>query len=283
MLPKRSDTAKAATKVFYDHLNEIDIYVEDTTIGFEKIYLKIFSRVFDGKYKIKKIFPLGGKSSVIQEFSDNKSMISKPTIYIVDGDLDILSGGGCKSEPGFYVFPFYCIENIIIDNASLIKIGDEEDVLKSEVEVDNALDFNRWIDGNMLLLDLFVEYALCKLLAPTVQTVAYSITKLTLSKMGDIDEEKVNERICSIRGAIIDAVGNDVYLQNKNRIYSRLKSNRNEYMQFISGKDYLFPLIHTRLRTITKTKSSKINIQQRLARICDISHLNKVPDFVLEG
>ena len=57
MVPARSETSKSAKSVFFEDVNDIDIFIEDTAIGFEKIYAILFSRVFSDAYSVEKVFP----------------------------------------------------------------------------------------------------------------------------------------------------------------------------------------------------------------------------------
>ena len=282
MLPERSVAAKAAKTVFFDHLNEIDIFIEDTKQGSKKLYLKLLSKVFKNKYKIHSIFPLGGRISVIKEHNKNKSTIKKPTIYIVDGDLFLLRGDAPANEKGLYLTPFYCIENILLDSNALTKITEEEDVSMSELEAFNALDFIGWASSNKLLLTLFVEYAVCILLTPSIKTVGYPISHLISSGDGLIDLAKTNDRIISIKEDIINSVGEDSYNAVKDRINNSIKMEESELLKYVSGKDYLFPLMEKRIRHITKSHTNIITLKQRIANLCDIKSIENMQKYVLE-
>ena len=201
---------------------------------------------------------------------------------MVDGDLYLLTGDDCKNKKGFYVTPFYCIENILLDRASIIKITEEEDIVKTTEEVRDAIDFDSWILKNKLLLELFIEYAVCKMLKPDIQTVGYSVSKLISSGDGLIDIDKTNSRITELRDNIINSVGQEMYDKHKKEVCDSIEYNGLELIKYVSGKDYLYPLMEKRIRSITKTKSNLITLKQRIASICDIQCLNNMPNFVFE-
>ena len=282
MLPERSVSAKAAKTVFFDHLNEIDVFIEDTKDGSKKLYTKLLSKVFKNKYIINNIFPLGGRLSVIGEFEKNKLTIKKPTIYIVDGDLYLLRGDSPENDKGLYLTPFYCIENILLDSNALIKIVEEEDVNMTESEADDALDFNGWLINNKLLLSLFVEYAVSMLLVPSIQTVGYPVINLISSGDGLIDIKKTNKRIENIKKDILSIVSNDSYEAVKDRIKKSINMNEADLIKYVSGKDYLYPLMEKRIRQITKSHANSITLKQRIANLCDVQVIKDMREYVLE-
>ena len=79
MVPARSETSKSAKSVFFEDVNDIDIFIEDTAIGFEKIYAILFSRVFSDAYSVEKVFPLGGRD--VEAFIQSKSTKITPINY----------------------------------------------------------------------------------------------------------------------------------------------------------------------------------------------------------
>ena len=65
MIPARSTKAKKAKAVFFRRYNDIDIYIEDTERGAEKLYAILFQRAFKDKYIINRIYPLGGRQKFL--------------------------------------------------------------------------------------------------------------------------------------------------------------------------------------------------------------------------
>ena len=84
-IPERSVEANFAKSVFYTQYNDIDIYVEDTKQGYEKVFKILFSRLFEDKFRVDSIFPLGGRDKVI-----NKLNVGNIIIYIPIPSLPIL-------------------------------------------------------------------------------------------------------------------------------------------------------------------------------------------------
>lgn len=84
LIPVRSPDGLAALDIFYDEFNDVHFYVED--IDQENLYESILRKLFP-EHTIARIFPLGGKPSVIAHLSQSNSTRG---IYILDKDFDDL-------------------------------------------------------------------------------------------------------------------------------------------------------------------------------------------------
>lgn len=145
-IPKRSLGAKHAISTLFQEKNDIDIYIEDTAFGYEKLFTLLLSRVFEGEYRVNKIFPLGSRDQVIKKCQNESS--NRPYLYIVDGDLFLLIGDTIKTKKGLYRLPFYCIENILCDGNAITEVLDEEEPTKSIQDIENSFDYLNWIETN---------------------------------------------------------------------------------------------------------------------------------------
>ncbi|KAB7711055.1 DUF4435 domain-containing protein [Plesiomonas shigelloides] len=198
MIPDRSVKASSAKSVFFEDDNDIDIYIEDTAFGYSKLFTILFSRVFEGKYNVRKVFPLGGRDAVIGEHSANNS--DRPSLFIVDGDLLLLTGDDIDNTNGLYKFPYYCVENILCDHESLLTVMDEEEAEKDISQIKSLFNYKQWLSHNKnKLFLLFVEYGISKTLNPTEPTVAFKVSELVSCNKGNIDKSKLRKRIHSLR------------------------------------------------------------------------------------
>jgi hypothetical protein len=282
MIPERSEVAKFAKSVFFEELNDVDIYVEDTAFGYQKIFVEIMSRVFDGTHKVSKVFPLGGRDKVADRCLAAQDTLTRPSIFIIDSDLHMLVGDKIPDTPGLYKLPFYCIENILLDACAIHDLLNEEDPIQLKHDLIKNFDFEPWLaDICPLLVKLFVEYALSSKLNPTQQTVAYPVSNLISAGNGMLDEQKVNQRIEAIRAFSIAFVGEESYEHAKSQVLKRLEQNSLDNMKFISGKDYVFPLLKIRFRSTIKSKISDLNLKLRLAIKCDISKIKDLRSSVI--
>lgn len=284
-IPTRSVEARSAISVLFQDINEIDIYTEDTAKGYEKLFTNLFSRVFEGKYKVGKVFPLGGRGPVIEQYNkDNSSR--KPYLYVVDGDLNLLAGDTIQNTEGLYRLPFYCIENIFCDIDSIIEIiNQEEPVLKTH-QLKSKFDYRTWEHQHKdKLFELFIEYAIARELKPDLQTVHHGCHRLLADKKlskhkGCVSDDLINGRIDEVKNAVICATSLEQYNAIKQDILDNFNNSSFDKFDVISGKDYLFPLLRMRAQSVIDVKLSNTSFEQRLSYICDISKILNAQSYV---
>ncbi|MGO0305896.1 DUF4435 domain-containing protein [Endozoicomonas acroporae] len=281
MFPERSTVANSAKSVFFDDVNDIDIYIEDTAIGYEKIFSIIFSRVFRNKYNVEKVFPLGGRKAVLEEFNTCINDISRPSLFIIDGDLFLLSGDDVENKKGLYKLPFYCIENLLINEMAFSILLDEEEPIKSFQEVVSEFNFSEWLDVNQpLLFELFVEYAISFKVNQPEPTTSFKVNEIVADGKGNLDKDKTKKRIHDLRVKAQSVVGETLYIETRDEILKRFESQSLTKMDVISAKDYLFPLLTARFKSTVKSKISNINFRQRLAKQCSIESIQDSENYV---
>lgn len=281
--PVRSTSANSAKSVLYEDFNDIDIYIEDTAEGYEKIFHEIMSRVFKGKYLISKVFPLGDRGQVIATCKSHSS--DRPSLYIIDGDLYCLCGERTDTNiPGLYTLPFYCIENLLINQEAIHETLNEECVHLLRDDAIAKFSYDLWVNNSCkLLLDLFIEYAISFSLNPTEPTVSIKVSSYLNDNSGYVDEVKINTKIDELMTKTIAKVGLDNYRNQKDIILSRLKETLHDNIAYISGKDYLLPLIFMRMRKISNSTFENIKLKMRLSTRCNIDAILNCHDYVLSA
>ncbi|NWA06916.1 DUF4435 domain-containing protein [Pseudomonas gingeri] len=283
MVPERGTAGKFAKSVFFEERNEIDIYIEDTALGSEKIASKIYSRIFGGTYKLEQIFPLGGRGAVISKFNEVKNLLTRPSLFVIDGDIYHLTGDHVKDEVGLYRLPCYCIENLIMDPSAIHAVIDEEDPIRTELDLIQAFDYDGWKTLNKSKLkDLFIEYAISRVLNPSEPTISYEVKNLVSGSDGCIDDVKLATRLADLASKAIAKVGEENYRVTRDRILLEYGKSQLDDLDFVSGKDYLFPLLKTRLRSTVKTLISDLNLKLRLSKACGVEKISNCRDYVLD-
>lgn len=273
MIPERSVAARGAKSVFFEELNDIDIFIEDTAYGYEKLFQVLFSRVFEGKYRVNKVFPLGGRKAVADQHQAHE-FFERPSLFIVDGDLFLLTGDDLNNGNGLYKVPFYCIENILCDVNAIHELMNEEEPKALKPELVEAFNYEEWKNLNEnKLFELFIEYAVTFLLNPSEQTVAFAVSSLISSNEGNIDSVKLASRIEVLRNLAINISSEACYAEARDKIMTQFNASNTSKLDVVSGKDYLFPLLKTRMKSKIKTKAPDINLKIRLAMKCDITPL----------
>ncbi|MGV1135142.1 DUF4435 domain-containing protein [Klebsiella pneumoniae] len=276
---ERGLAAKKAKSVFFEERNTIDIYIEDTAVGYKKIYKCILNRLLGERFLINDVFPLGGKTAVLQSWENDRNKRNRPQLHIVDGDIELL-GGERRCDSGLYTLPYYCIENIFLCEQALLDILVEEDPEKERDELSQAFNFTEWNRLNIEpLIKLFITYYLVKKYVPQTQNVHYQVSRLAADNSGVVDIGKVNIRITELETEIIKIISEDELNHEKERILKKIDGNY-DIKKYISGKDYLLPLIVTRMKSIVNTRVSNITLKHRISQRCSLEDLSDIENFI---
>lgn len=223
---ERSIRARSAKSSFFEEINDVDIFIEDTAVGYEKILTTIFSRKFEGKYNVGKVFPLGSRKQVTKSYQESIEDISRPTLYVVDGDLFILSGDSVSNKNGFYKFPFYCFENLICDEDAFLDVLNEEECVLYREQISDKFDYASWSEKNIdNLFYLFIEYAIVMSLKPEIKTVSYGVRDLVCDGAGNTSVDKINARIEQLNNLVITEFGEEAYFSARQKILNEFISS----------------------------------------------------------
>jgi hypothetical protein len=123
-----------------------------------------------------------------------------------------------------------------------------------------------------VLMPLFVVYAIVYELGLTIETVGYSVSRL-LSTSGDplsLSEMLVRSRIRWTVREIRSKVSPQDYQGARNKAVAMVRSGVSDHSIFISGKDYLVPLVHMHLRRVARLNDSPSRFKVRLAQHCEL-------------
>jgi len=277
---KRSPKAKRNKASFYHEYNSIDIFIEDTAVGYKKLFTKLLSRILSSSHIVSDVFPLGGRIEVISACEADQLRRNRARLYIIDGDLYLLTGENLNLK-GLYVLPRYCIENHLLCISALLSIMEEEDPERDLIALEGLLDFTGWVDSvKNDLLSLFIEYGVAKSIAPHLQTVKYGYKNLISGNSGDVDRDKVNTRIHTLRQQIIDHAGQNKYDAERERIGAMVTFDYDSFIKYISAKDILMPLLMMRIKKHVKITSPNLTLKHRISNICDIDSFGDVSSFI---
>jgi uncharacterized protein DUF4435 len=285
-MDERKTSSKSARSIFFEPFNEIDVYVEDTAEGYRKIYRELLNKVFEGKIKIEHVLPLGDRNQVIEECRKNQELGNRKRIYIVDGDLYLINGNDEKSFGlnGLFVLPRYCIENYLIEESAIIEVYYRIDPELDRIQIQSQLDFENWISVNEnRLVSLFIIYALCNKYS-IKGTVSYKVSKLFANQgqaRGEICEIKNKSRIEELSKTLVDKIGQVRFDQEKKELEERIFKVSDKMIKFVSGKDYLLPLLIDKVKHFVKGNASTLSVKIGLAEYCDIKELSELKRFVI--
>ena len=272
---QRSAKALKAKSVFFHQFNDVDIYIEDTEEGARKLYAILFQRALGEHIRLETVFPLGGRQSVLNHCVSDQDAGGRPRLYVLDGDLDLLTGNVPHGHRRLFVLPRYCIENYLIDEQAIVAVLDEEDTVMSKQDLESRLAFNDWVARNETgLFNLFVLYAIAHISCESELTVSFPVNQLVSGADGVVDQTKLCRRMEETRNAVLQCLSEDEISAFETRISSRCDQANQPKLSYVSGKNYLFPLIIVRMRQITRLRSTHKVIKQRLAMRCDVRELS---------
>ncbi|MCB0747147.1 MAG: DUF4435 domain-containing protein [Ignavibacteriae bacterium] len=286
---KYNSTVQKLSSVFFKYRNDITIFTEDK-ITDKEFYVSLLNRLVDKKVKISDIIPLGCKSNLVNACTRNINQ--KGTIYIVDGDLDLITDNNPKNIKNLFVLNAYCIENFLIDEIASVEllfycnIGNREQIKKN-------LNFKKWLGYNRILIELFLNLALAKSLGlgPKLKTAHDFLT--VNDKQTILDKAKVKIEITSLKTSITDkylADGiknpNEYYKTQLDVLKKKWGDNDQTYLTVVSGKNYILPLLQFRLNhSMKKSKSlfPKDSFKLFLANHCELDRLSSLKKFLIKN
>jgi len=272
---ERGAPAKYASSVFYEDLNDFDVYIEDTADGYAKLFAIILGRALTSHVSVTKVFPLGERCKVLEAAElELKKEQKRKSVFIVDGDLFLLSGERQDLPKNTIRLPRYCIENFLIDADAFIDLLDEECPNRERDTLEKEFNFDGWRSASLdPLVRIFTSFAVSHMLCTGVKTIANGSGSICLNDMGDICNEKAEKLASDTDRSTIEVAGSDAAQVSLEVVRSRININCCFVSTYASGKDFLLPLLFARFRKVSKSKSSNILLKQRLARKCDVQPL----------
>lgn len=152
-LPIRTDTFLRGEDILYTQFNEVNFYIEDTDQ--EHLYFHILKKIFHD-IKLEKIFPLNGKTNVIDECRKNCG--DKNKIFIVDKDFDDILNSKINDLPNLFYLNRYSIENHLVDKSSIYELIREKNPKLKDSDIEQKFDYNKMICDVECLRELSVIF-----------------------------------------------------------------------------------------------------------------------------
>jgi hypothetical protein len=253
--------------------NDLDVFVEDATC--QNMYVRLFNRML-GKTgrKITSVYPLHGRKNVIERCLADQSPRPRRRIYVIDADHDLLLNNPRLRLKHFYRLNVYCSENLLLSESAIITLGTEADFDKSWPEMALALALRPTLERSIqFLMPLFVEYAIVSKLKLPISTVQYPVVRLLRNPQdaNSLSMLLIRSRIREVRRLIFAQVSLQKYRRTRQFVVRRLYRSQRNHSDFISGKTYLLPLVHLRLKQIARFQDGFDRLKVRLAEHCELS------------
>lgn len=284
-----SPKARGSVDLFFKFRNDIDIYTEDK-VADKEFYKILFSRINEGSLRINDVTPLGSKSVVLSKYNEYRNRPSgRKKIFIVDGDLDLITGSNPPSDDYLYIHKAYCVENYLIDENAIVELAYYNDGEKSRDEIRTLLGFDQWLSGLNSLCNLFIYYAILKVFegGPEIKHV----NAFLMQNAGEVeyDLNKSNTYCEEIKKGCVLKISesyenpDDKLVEIFNSIISKWPNNNDTLLKIVSGKDYLLPLLQFKINGLVGKNSCIPTSKFKLFLVnnCNLNALDDLKSFLV--
>ncbi|TCL38079.1 uncharacterized protein DUF4435 [Anaerospora hongkongensis] len=273
-----SSEASATRYLYYQELNDINIFVEDA--GKEYEYETIFKRLLGDQYSISTIFALGGKSNVRRRYEEfgsetpGNSLIKN--FYIVDGDFDrYINPDELINDPCFIYLETYNIENYFLDENACTQFAKGRLRCFDSV-VKNKINFCFWKDTIVEQASkLFLCYCFVKKYFPSNESVKRSAYLFIDYKTGFERSDGAYQQYWEF----ILELDSDAEKKISEIANNYEQINGNNYYNLICGK-FLIDSLYSYIRSIITSKFDKDDFKWHLINHFDISQLNYIKSII---
>ncbi|HEX6037917.1 DUF4435 domain-containing protein [Longimicrobium sp.] len=265
------DRARKAVAFLFRSYNDIDVYVEDGAS--RNMYEVLLSRMLQGNARVTRVIQLGGRDRVLAECAADQLPSERRRLYIIDGDLDLLTQTPPVNLKYLYRLGVYTSENLVVSAGAVVEIGYECLSNSPRAEVEQTLELDRlFADLARLLVPLFATYAVARQIRPQLETVGRNVMTLCTQRglCPVLDEQKISARIESLCRECESIVA-------RQEIDARIAEMQTSFgdpaialIRFVSGKTYLLPLLYHHLRTKAAYAGTIEQLKVRLARYTEL-------------
>lgn len=177
-----SPRAAGAIGFLKSSLNDIDIFVENTSN--RNMWTAYLVRHLPTSVSFTSVTMLGGRDVVMKAAEIYNE--SRPALFIIDSDLDILMGRRNPAIRHLYSIPAYCIENMLLEDMAIADVGTSFDTEISIRDAIKMLSVSGFMAENGFSLRLlFVAYAVSSIITPSQETIGYGCSDFYInSKFG---------------------------------------------------------------------------------------------------
>lgn len=271
-MPAYSPRAQKALAFLFRTYNDIDVYVEDSVA--RNFYEILINRILGDKAKVTRVIQLGGRKEVLEECQRHQQVgHSRPCLFIIDGDFDVVRGSTVPPIPHLYQLQVYCSENLVFCGKAALEVAVDHLSNSPRSDVQRVLDYDSFTRNiERCLMSLFVTYAVVNALSPEIETSGYHVNRLCQRANGQdkLDPNKVRAR----RRALLLALRprhNPKDVASRLMAIRRTVRNRGLTIRHVaSGKTYLLPLLRTHLQRTAHYIGSVETLKVQLARHCQL-------------
>ena len=269
-----SDSALLNRSYFYDGINDVNIFVEDADSQY--YYETIFHRLLGEKYRIRSIFPCGGKSAVKKVYFERGRYTEEiKNIYIVDGDFDrLINLDKMINDSHFIYLKMYNIESYIINEPGVCKFLKYK--LKClDSEAHDRLKYADWYNRIIKeAKDLFLFYCFIQKVDPEKPNVGRSHYDFIDKNTGF---ERTDGKYQSYQKRVLDDYPNAITeIELIKKDYENIYGNN--YESLICGK-FLISSLHSYLLSIVKNCKKRIDKDELFSWLIESFNIEKL-DYI---
>lgn len=264
----------------YRKFNDIDIFVEDSTC--RNVYQVLFARLFEGKYRISRIFQLGGRRQVLESCRDHQEIQDRVLLFLIDGDFDHICGFDCPQLRHLFRLNVYASENLLISENSLVSLALSASPNLDVDEIVNLLSFDSMVVdfvGKLKRLFFLFSFIYFKQEAHKInihiQTTGFKVNNFFVDSNSNIEIsiEKINQYFDEIFDKLITE-----FLIPEDEIYLYLQKKEEEFFDFdavkflslISGKTYVLPFFYHFIRRKFRYSGTMDQMKVQLSQLVEL-------------
>lgn len=279
MMLERGLEARFAKSVFYEHVNDIDVFVEDTSAETRKLFAKLLSRNL-GSFSIDCVFPVGARIDVLTKCgADQGHGGRRRRVYVIDADMDLCRGIDAPRLRRLYRLPRYCVENFLIEEVAAARVLARN---SEELDDDDALrklEFDSWLSPNASYLRrLFIAFAATATLDSSIATISRGYNRVVKDDSGVVDALRVEDLIVELKHLVDSRCGDgsfDREFEATEKFHAG-KTDRDFMLHCVSGKHFLLPLLKMRMIKICRIGMSNGVFKVNLADCASASELKDI-------
>lgn len=265
---KWPERARRSIAAFFIKWNDFDVFVEDTAKYTSTLYTSFVSRITGGQCKVDKVIPLGDRGKVIDAALADTATGGRRRLYLIDGDLDIISGLPIAATERLFAHRVYHVENYFLCEDAYIQILHEENPRLSIEDIREKLGFSAWLVEVKPLLDLFRVFGLTRILDPSLQTIGLRIGSFSVDHK--IDQGKIKAfciaRVSDLRARFSPQQFSAAVKQIDERV-----AVTHHYIDLISAREFLLPT----LKWWIESRGLKMSVHNesllfRLSKACSL-------------
>lgn len=275
---KWPDRARRSLATFFVKWNDFDVFVEDTAKFANAVYSSFITRVAQGNCKVSRVIPLGDRNKVLSTAAADSKKGGRRRLYLVDGDLDLISGIPDPIVDRLFVHKVYHLENYFLCEEALLEVLQEENPRLSTDNLRAALDYHGWLREVEPLLDLFVVFGMTRIVDPSMPTISIGIGAFSSNNRIDVGKIRC---FCQTRTVDLEERCTAQQLKSAKRRVLEATRAHSHFTDLVSARDFLLPTLRWWIAGKNlKLPANKESLLFRLSKRCAIERHVALTDAI---